>query len=59
MLPSSAACAMTGESTAKDECIRESEQGRQLINLARNSERAERTPPERNAAFLRNEPSPI
>jgi hypothetical protein len=58
MLPSSAVCAMSGESTAKDECIRESEQGRQLINLARNLERAERTP-DRYAAFLRNEPSPI
>jgi hypothetical protein len=59
MLPSSAACAMTGESTAKDDCIRECEKGRLLINLGRNSERAERTPPERNAAFLRNEPIPI
>jgi hypothetical protein len=43
MLPSSAACAMTGESTAKDVCIRECEKGRLLINLGRNSERADRT----------------
>jgi hypothetical protein len=43
MLPSSAVCAVTGKSTAKDECIWECEKGRQLINLARNSERAERT----------------
>jgi hypothetical protein len=34
---------MTGQSTAKSDCIRECEQGRQLINLGRNSERAERT----------------
>jgi hypothetical protein len=41
MLPSSAVCAMTGESAAKDDCIRECTQGRQLINLGRNSERDE------------------
>jgi hypothetical protein len=43
MLPSGAVCAVTAKSTAKDECITECEKGRQLINLARNSERAERT----------------
>ena len=43
MLPSSAARDMTGESTAKDDCITECKQGGQLINLSRNSERAERT----------------
>jgi hypothetical protein len=43
MLPTSAVCAMTGESTAKDNCISECEKSRQLINLGRNSERAERT----------------
>jgi hypothetical protein len=43
MLPSSAACALTGESTAKDDCIGECEEGRLLINLGRNSKRADRT----------------
>jgi hypothetical protein len=43
MLPWSAVCAMTGESTAKNDCIRECEQGWQLINLGRKSERTVRT----------------
>jgi hypothetical protein len=34
-LSPSAVCAMTGESTAKDGCIRECDIGRQLINLGR------------------------
>jgi hypothetical protein len=42
LLPSSAICATTGESTAKDDCVRECKQGRQLIKLSRNSERDER-----------------
>jgi hypothetical protein len=55
MLQSSAVCAVTGKSTANDECIWECEKGRKLINVARNSERAERTPV-RDAAFVRDEP---
>jgi hypothetical protein len=43
MLPSRAVCAMTRESTATDDCIGEGEKSRQLINLTRNSERAEGT----------------
>jgi hypothetical protein len=34
-LSPSAVCAMTGESTAMDDCIRQCEKGRQLINLGR------------------------
>ena len=42
MLPSSAVCHMTRESTSTDDCIRDCEQGRYLTNPRRNSQRAER-----------------